>query len=147
MIPMNMWDIQTSMRSLYTMCVEPVCRNHGVTRTELDILLFLANNPKYDTAAEISDIRCLVKSQVSTSLKSLETNGYIAKTMESSDKRRVHLKLTESADAVIREGQKQQSAFADIITNGLDEEERQQFHAYVVRMEQNIKKYLEEHAK
>lgn len=147
MIPMNMWDIQTSLRSLYTMCVEPVCQNYAITRTELDILLFLANNPKFDTAAEISDIRHLVKSHVSTSLKSLETKGYIVKKMEASDKRRVHLKLTEAGDTVIHEGRKQQSAFADIITAGLDEEERQQFHSYMTRMEQNIKIYLEEHAK
>lgn len=70
----------------------------------MDILLFLANNPKYDTAAEVSDIRCLAKSHVSTSLKSLEESGYIAKFSEGSDRRRIHLKLTEKADAVIREG-------------------------------------------
>lgn len=147
MTPMNMWDIQTSLRSLYTMCVEPVCQNYAITRTELDILLFLANNPKYDTAAEISDTRHLVKSHVSTSLKSLEANGYIVKTTEAGDKRRIHLKLTEAANAAIREGQKQQSAFADIITANLDEEERRQFQSYMTRMEQNIKRYLEEHAK
>lgn len=147
MIPVNMWDIQTSMRSLYTMCIEPVCRDHGITRTELDILLFLANNPKYDTAAEISNIRYLVKSHVSTSLRSLEMNGYIEKAAKTGDKRRIHLKLTEAADAVIREGRKQQSVFADIITDGLDEEERRQFQSYMTRMEKNIKNYLEEHAK
>lgn len=147
MIPVNMWDIQTSMRSLYTMCIEPVCRDHGITRTELDILLFLANNPKYDTAAEISNIRYLVKSHVSTSLKSLEINGYIEKATKTGDKRRIHLKLTEAADAVIREGRKQQSVFADIITDGLNEEERRQFQSYMTRVKKNIKNYLEEHAK
>ena len=147
MIPVNMWDIQTSMRSLYTMCIEPVCRDHGITRTELDILLFLANNPKYDTAAEISNIRYLVKSHVSTSLKSLEMNGYIEKAAKTGDKRRIHLKLTEAADAVIREGRKQQFVFADIITDGLDEEERRQFQSYMTRVKKNIKNYLEEHAK
>ena len=145
MTPSNVWDMQTSLRALYTLCIEPVCQNYDITRTELDILLFLANNPKYDTAAEISDIRHLVRSHVSTSLKSLEAKGYVIKTMEDKDKRRVHLKLTKTADNIIREGQIQQAVFTDIITNGLDEEEQRQFHIYMLRMEQNIKKYLEEH--
>ena len=141
----NLWDIQTSMRSLYAMCVEPVCQSYNVTRTELDILLFLANNPKYDTAAEISDIRFLAKSHVSTSLKSLEANGYIVKATESEDKRRVHLKLTEAANNVVREGQKRQTVFADIIMDGLSKKERQQIHSGIEQMEKNIKRYMEKH--
>lgn len=147
MIPTNLWDIQTSMRLLYTMCVEPVCHSYNVTRTELDILLFLANNPKYDTAAEISDIRFLAKSHVSTSLKSLEANGYIVKTTEAEDKRRVHLKLTEAASDVIREGQKQQAAFVDIIMDGLSQKERKQIHSGIEQIGKNIKRYMEEHEK
>lgn len=147
MLPMNLLDIQPSLRSLYGMCVEPVCQDYGITRTELDILLFLANNPKYDTAAEISDVRFLAKSHVSTSLKSLEQNGYIVKFSEDSDKRRVHLRLTEKADAVIQEGQARQSDFASIVTDGFNKEERQQLHSLLTRMSENIENYLEEHAK
>ena len=147
MMPMDLWNIRTSLRSLYTMCVEPVCRSYTITRTELDILLFLANNPKYDTAAEISELRHLVKSHVSISLKSLEAAGYIEKTMVEGDRRRIHLKLTEAADPVVREGQKQQAAFAGIIIAGLGDEELQEFHSCLSQMEQNIKKYLEEHAR
>lgn len=143
----NLWDVQTSMRALYAMCVESVCQNYGVTRTELDILLFLANNPKYKTAAEISDIRFLAKSHVSTSLRSLEANGYIVKTTEAADKRRVRLKLTEAADNVVREGRKQQAVFADIIMDGLSQKEREQIHSGIERMENNIKRYMEEHVR
>ncbi len=147
MLPTNLWDVQPSFRSLYGMCVEPVCQDCGITRTELDILLFLANNPKYDTAAEISEIRYLAKSHVSTSLKSLEQNGYIVKFSEGNDKRRIHLRLTKKADDVIREGRTRQSAFANIVMDGFDMEERQQLYSFLTRMKENIKNHLEEYAK
>lgn len=146
MVPTKLWDMQTSLRSLYTLCTEPVCRRYSITRTELDILLFLADNPGLDTAAEISGLRCLAKSHVSTSLRSLERNGYIAKTAEAGDKRRIHLMLTEAADAVVRAGKQQQAAFADIILSDIGREELQHFHECIVQMENNIKKYLEAHA-
>ena len=48
MLPLNPWEHYFPTKALYSVCMEPVCREHGITRTELDILLFLANNPKYE---------------------------------------------------------------------------------------------------
>ena len=45
MLPVNPWEHQNAVKSLYTNCVEEVCTKHGITRMELDILLFLANQP------------------------------------------------------------------------------------------------------
>jgi DNA-binding MarR family transcriptional regulator len=73
-----------------------------------DILLFLVNNPKFDTVAKISNIRYLAKSYVITSLKSLEKSGYIVKSSEESDKRKIYLCLTEKANAIVAEGRKKQ---------------------------------------
>ena len=143
MIPMNIWDIQLPLRSLYSKCIEPVCRRYELTRTEFDILLFLANNPKYDTAAEICEVRYLTKSHVSISLRSLRRNGYIAYSVSEGDKRRIHLKVTEKAVPVVREGRERQADFAEIILYGLNEQERAQFHACIQKIEENIKNYLE----
>ena len=140
MAPMDLWENQPSFRSLYALCIEPVCQRHGVNRTEFDILLFLANNPRYDTAAAISDVRHLAKSHVSVSLRSLERQGYIVR-------RQVHLRLTAKATAVVRAGRERQRAFAEIILDGLSEEERELLRGCFTRMERNIMTYLEAHAK
>ena len=63
MLPLNLWEHQNAVKTLYSRCVERVCERHDLTRMELDILLFLANNPLYDTASEIVEIRYLSKSQ------------------------------------------------------------------------------------
>jgi len=147
MLQNNLLNLQVSMRALYAMCIEPVCQKYGVTRTELDILLFLANNPQYDTAAEIVNIRLLAKSHVSTSLKSLEKNGYITKHTEDSDKRLIRLRLTVQADNVVQEGRQRQSDVVNVISAGLGQEDLERLRLYIAAMEKNIKDYMEAHAK
>ena len=66
---MNFWEDQKIVTSFYSQCVKPVCEKYGLTRMEFDILMFLSNNPEYNTASDIVRIRLLTKSHVSISLK------------------------------------------------------------------------------
>ena len=142
-LPISLWDLQQPLRSLYALCVEPVCRNYGVTRTELDILLFLEDNPEHDTAAKIVDRRYLAKSHVSTSIRSLERGGYLTRLAGRADRRLIHLKLSEKALAVIRAGKQARESFLKIITDGLEPGDRERLHGYIERMKRNIQTYLE----
>ena len=58
---------------------------------ELDILLFLANNPSFDTATDIIEVRYLSKSQVSFSIKLLEQWGYLRKEYLGCNRKTAHL--------------------------------------------------------
>ena len=49
----NPLEQQNAVKTLYSEFVSPVCAKYGLTRIELDILLFLANNTRYDTATDI----------------------------------------------------------------------------------------------
>ena len=146
-IPYNLWELQGPIRALYTQCVEPVCQQYGVTRIELDILLFLANNPRHDTAADISEARYLAKSNVSNALKALESAGYLSKSAGVDDKRLVRLSLTGQAAEVVKAGQSAQSRFLDIVTDGLTMEDRGRLYSYAWTMENNIRTHLAEHGK
>lgn len=53
MIPINPWENQNAIKTLYAKCVDEICVKHNITRMKLDILLFLANNPHFDSAKEI----------------------------------------------------------------------------------------------
>ena len=141
-VPMRLWDMQRPLRSLYALCVEPVCRKFSVTRTELDILLFLKDAPDHDTAAEVADRRCLAKSHVSPSIRSLEKKGYLTRLGGRTDRRLIHLKLSERAEQVIQAGREAQDVFLGIITAGLDGEDRERLHVYIEKMERNIQSYL-----
>ena len=70
---MQFWEHQKIFFSFYRTCTKEVCQNYDLTQMEFDILMFLANNPQFDTAAEIVRIRKLTKSHVSDPEKFTET--------------------------------------------------------------------------
>ena len=59
----------------YARLLEPVCKKFDLTRNELDVILFLANNPNFDRAVDIVNNRGLTKSHVSMSVASLESRA------------------------------------------------------------------------
>ena len=135
MIPLNPWEHQNALKTLYARCIEEVCTAYKLTRMELDILLFLANTPCYDTATDIIEIRYLAKSQVSSSIRLLEEKGFLRKEYAGHNRKTAHLKI-------IRDGQAAQKKFLGIMLNGFSEEETENMWHYTDRMRQNINLYL-----
>lgn len=109
---------QVLSHTLYAQHIEPVCRKHHLTRMELDILLFLANNPGFDTASDIVEIRRLTKSHVSTSVKSLENRGFLTKSYTPSNRKTAHLSLCDPAMPAVTDGQTAQKKFFDAVFRG-----------------------------
>ena len=105
MIPLNPWEHQNAIKVLYSKCVEGVCVKHNITRMELDILLFLANNPCFDTATDIIEVRYLSKSQVSSSIKLLEQRGYLSREYLECNHKTAHLRICREAMDIIHDGQ------------------------------------------
>lgn len=119
----NYFDTMTLARKAYARLLEPVCRKWALTRNELDILLFLRNNPGLDRAADIVSHRGMAKSHVSQSVVSLESKGLLLRGEDSADRRTVRLKLTAPAEPIIREGQQAQQRFVEGLHRGLSREE------------------------
>lgn len=90
---------------------------------EYDILMFLHNNPQYNTAAEIVKIRRSTKSHVSTSLRMLEEKGLIEKRQSEDNKKYIAIILLDKAKTIVNEGTAVQKQFAMDILDGLSEEE------------------------
>ena len=107
----------------YAQMLEPLCSTWDLTKTELDVLLFLANNPGLDRAADIVSIRQITKSHVSLSVSNLEQRSLIYRVFDPEDRRTAHLKLTETALPIVREGNRIQQEFFGRIFAGLSEEE------------------------
>lgn len=142
MIPLNLWEHQNAIKTLYSRCVEEVCFQHEITRMELDILLFLANNPCIDTATGIMDTRYLSKSQVSSSIKTLEAKGYLCRNFAKNNKKTAHLQICETAHPVIADGRKAQEKFIAAMLRGLTEDERECLKKSFEHIQENIERYL-----
>lgn len=144
MLPINPWEHLNAIKSLYASCVGKVCTKHSVTRMELDILLFLANNPCFDTAADIVEIRYLSKSQVSASVKLLEQRSFLHREYSNSNRKSAHLKINDDAIPVISDGQAAQEHFLAILLKGFSGEEIDSIKHYNSRILSNINAYLKE---
>ncbi len=126
------------MKKLYAAMCEPVCALHALTRLELDIMLFLENNPELDTASDIVEVRMISKSHVSTTVESLIAKGLLSRQDDRCDRRRVRLKLTARADAILADARDMQASFAKRLFKGLDEGERALLGSLVNRMLDNF---------
>ena len=109
---MHFWDKHKTITSYYELLSGEVCDQYGLTQMEYDILMFLHDNPQYNTAAEIVKIRKSTKSHVSTSLKKLENKGLVEI-------------LLDKAELIVEAGLNAQKQFAKNVLSGLTEEEKQ----------------------
>ena len=122
----------------YAQLLDPLCDTWELNKTEVDILLFLANNPGLDRAADIVRIRQITKSHVSLSVSNLEQRGFVYRTFDPEDRRTAHLKLTKEALPVVREGNRIQQEFFSRIFAGLSEEELAFWRSILNRVCRNI---------
>ena len=117
------FDILGKAQKQYTKYLEPVCKRWELTSNELDVLLFLHNNPQFDRAADIVDRRGIAKSHVSLSVKDLEGRGLLIRHYAPADRRTAHLELTEQARAIAGEGCAAQRRFFSALYAGVTEAE------------------------
>ncbi len=109
---------------------------------ELTILLFLANNPKYDTASQIVSKRHLSKSHVSTSVRTLEEKGLIAKELRNGNHRSEHLLICNASKEIVKKGKKTQKDFLKKISRGISESQKEEMHSALEIMNENVQTAL-----
>lgn len=119
----NYFDIMGMAKKNYSRLLEPVCRSWELTRNELDVLLFLYNNPEYDRAADIVSRRGIAKSHVSLSVTNLESRGILERHFDPADRRMAHLKLTQQGREIAAEARNVQARFFSGLYEGITEEE------------------------
>lgn len=94
---MHFWNQHKTITCYYETLTRSVCEKYQLTQMEYDILMFLYNNPQYNTAADIVKIRKPAKSHVSTLLKFLEEKGLIEKKQSEEIKKHIEIFLLDSA--------------------------------------------------
>lgn len=137
----NLFEHYTDGESLYARMVAPVCEKYGLTNMEFNILMFLSNNPKYDTASQIVRYRHLTKSHVSVSVRSLLRRGLL--TGVPGKQRSIHLQVNPEAEDIVQEGRAVQKQFTETVFAGFTSEEREQWYRFTQRIDKNIDRYSE----
>ncbi|MDD3346541.1 MarR family winged helix-turn-helix transcriptional regulator [Oscillibacter sp.] len=107
----------------YTRQFDPLLEQAGLSMKDVNVLLFLANNPEYDTARDVTLFRGLSKSQVSQAVEFLVSRGLLSRVPDRADRRIVHLTLTDAARPLVAEAQRIQNACGERLLSGFSPEE------------------------
>lgn len=128
--------IQRITKAYSTSC-KPICEKFDISRISFDILLFLANNPQFYTAKDVSRYRNLKPNVVSVHVEQLVKDGYLLRESVAEDRRKVRLRYTPKAEAVILQGQQMQKAFHRHLLEGLSREDIEIFRSCFEKMMEN----------
>ena len=99
----------------------------GLSRGEMDVLLFLANHPAYDTATDVVKVRGLSKSHVSAMVDKLAQRGMLLRQVEESNRRVVRLSLLPAAAQAVALGREAQEQFNRRLFAGISPLEQSNF--------------------
>lgn len=132
------WNYILSLEKEYGICRKKISAKFSLSSAETDIIMFLANNPGFDTASDISKIRKIPKSQVSMSVNSLYEKKLLEGFYKENNKKSIHLKLTKKADDIVLYGRKVQRAFAEKLFSGFTDDEKAEFTRLYLKICANI---------
>lgn len=127
---------------LHESMLKDICEEYGLSLTEAAIISFLHNNPEKDTAADIAELRMLSKGIVSQSVESLIQKSLLRREQDTADRRKIHLTLMPSAQAITKSTECVQQKLHDEIFAGLSEKEQESFIQIHNRIIENTKAAL-----
>ncbi len=141
---MNMsMEFSRKLALAYTAVCKPLCQTLKLPQTAFDILLFLANNPAYQTAADIVEVRKIKANLVSVNVDKLVRDGYLTREPMPGDRRKTKLLCTEKAQPVIMQGRQLQSAFLQRLFAHTDRQMQDAFLNTISIMDKNLNELLE----
>lgn len=113
---------------------------YGLSRMEIDVLLFLYNNPGHDTASDLVELRSIARPYVSMAVESLTRKHCLNQLPDSSDRRIVHLQIRPEAMDAVRDTRKRQDTFLPLLFSGVPEDDRQAMDRVFSTLSLNLKK-------
>ena len=141
---MNMsMEFSRKLALAYTAVCKPLCQTLKLPQTAFDILLFLANNPAYQTAADIVEVRKIKANLVSVNVDKLVQDGYLTREPMPGDRRKTRLLCTEKAQPVVMQGRQLQSAFLQRLFAHTDRQMQDAFLKTISIMDKNLNELLE----
>ena len=126
----------------YCIRCKSLCRELRMPQTAFDILMFLANNPDYNTAKDIVELRGLKANLVSVNVERLVREGYLERNDFPGDRRKTVLACTPKAQPIIRRGEELQEEFFRDIFRVVDEASREKFHRVMEQVDRNLNKIM-----
>lgn len=118
---------QKQITGLYEAMSAAAAAECGIGKPEADVLLFLANNPGYDTAADAAVYRGFSKAYVSKAVERLVAAGLVSAATDPADRRFQRLKVTEAAAPKLEILRRMQARYLRTLREGIPQEALEQY--------------------
>lgn len=128
-----------NLRKAYGKYMDGIGEQYGLTRMEIDVLLFLYNNPGHDTASDLVELRSIAKSYVSMAVESLTRKHYLEQFPDGSDRRIIHLKIRKEAMDAVHAAKERQDTFLQNIFSGVSEADQQAMDRIFSTLSRNLR--------
>ena len=130
--------ISERMFRIYRSHCAKYCKKMHLNQTALELIVFLGNNPEYNTAKEICEYRGLKKSMVSITIDQLVEKGYMIRETDQRDRRIQHLFLTDKSAPTVKMGKEAQSEIFGSLTTEISREELTSAEDVLYKIERRI---------
>ena len=112
-------QFQRQCAQIYAQRMGRAAESCGLTRPEADVLIFLANNPTYQTARDVALYRGFSKAYVSRAVDALQKRRLLQVEPSPTDRRFQTLCLTEAAAEPVAVLRRAQETFAAQLTRDI----------------------------
>lgn len=129
-------------KKYYTVQFEGAAAAYGLNQLEIDILLFLHNNPELCTASDICRYRALAKSNVSAAVERLRSRGVLTVSPAPGNRRQRLLGFTADGQRIAAALAEIQHQTVEPLFEGFTAEEQQRLQEYLSRIDANIQRQL-----
>lgn len=130
-------------RAYVTYC-KSICREYDINQTEFDILMFFGNNPEYDCAKDIVDVRKIKANLVSINVDKLVNDGYLERKLMIDDRRKYRLVLTKQGKALAKKGKEVQDSFFELLFDSVSAKDRSAFNKVLELIDNNLERILKD---
>lgn len=118
-------------------CYQAV-EEYRFTPNEIEVMMFLSNNPGLDSASDIACYKNISKGLVAKSVESLCTKGFLDTKKDTKDRRLIHLILTEHSADVVKRLQRCRKDFVNMLQLGIPQEDLDAMDRVMARMSENL---------
>lgn len=133
------------MRRMLEHSSQELMQASGLRYVELEILFYLSYSGANDTARDISEAKHLSKAHISKSVDNLRRTGCITLAEDPSDRRCLHLGLTEKGRGLAARYETVMCGTVDRMMSGVTPEERDGMQRVLTKIRRNLDEAMDGH--
>lgn len=134
----NFFALYKKSDMVYQRYCQSVLQGWDLNGTSFQVIMFLANNPEYNTARDLCRMRGIKTGIASVAIEQLIQMGYLERKTDCTDRRIQRLYVTAAADELVRRGREVQHEYAKLVSGALTQEEMEQYIRLSEKLHQRI---------